>query len=506
MELNTDLCFRAVESRDRRFEGRFVLAVRSTRIYCRPGCPARLPRRSNCNFYPCPAAAEEAGYRACRRCRPDTAPGTPAWAGTSASVARALRLIHRGELDRVGLPVLAEQVGLGERHLRRLFLEHLGATPAAVARTRRVHFARRLLDQTELPITEIAFASGFRSVRAFNEGVRKSFGLSPTELRARRPAAMHFSEVDPAAITLRLAVRTPYDWPRLLRFLRARAVPGVEEVTDAVYRRTVRLGADIGWIEAEYQEASATLRLSVSASLSRHLLEIADRATHLFDLDADPEVIEQHLRNDPLLRPSIRRRSGLRVPGAWDPFESAIRIVIGQQVSVAGATTLHGRLVARFGAPFTIGVTDGANGANGSWSGLTRLTPDAATLSSADLSGLGLTRGRSETIRALATAVHRGELAFGAIQGVEQARSALAGIRGIGEWTAQMIALRVLREPDAFPAGDLWLREILAVSGRRATANEAEIRSRRWSPWRAYATAHLMAEHAERIRVGKEND
>ncbi|MCC7142104.1 MAG: DNA-3-methyladenine glycosylase 2 family protein [Candidatus Eisenbacteria bacterium] len=503
MELNTDLCFRAVESRDRRFEGRFVLAVRSTRIYCRPGCPARLPRRANCSFYPCPAAAEEAGYRACRRCRPDTAPGTPAWAGTSASVARALRLIHRGELDRDGLPALAEQVGLGERHLRRLFLEHLGATPAAVARTRRVHFARRLLDQTELTITEIAFASGFRSIRAFNEGVRKSFGLSPTELRARRPATSHPAEAEVAAITLRLAVRTPYDWPRLLRFLRARAVPGVEQVTETSYRRTVRIGADTGWIEAAFQEATATLQLSVSASLSRHLLEIADRATHLFDLDADPEVIEQHLASDPLLRPLVRKRSGLRVPGAWEPFESAIRIVIGQQVSVAGATTLHGRLVARFGQPFTAGVPGESHER---WPMLTHLTPDAATLSSADLGGLGLTSARSNTIRALATAVHRGDLVFGTIQGVEQSRTALAGIRGVGEWTAQMIALRVLREPDAFPAGDLWLRQILAVSGRPASASEAEQRSRRWSPWRAYATAHLMAEHGERDRTKKEND
>ncbi|MFN8548034.1 MAG: AlkA N-terminal domain-containing protein [Candidatus Eisenbacteria bacterium] len=486
MMLNQELCFRAVESRDRRFEGRFVLAVRTTGVYCRPGCPAPLPKRRNCAFYACAAAAEAEGYRPCRRCRPETAPGTPAWAGSSATVARALRTIHRGELDQASVEELAGRLGLGERQLRRLFLEHLGASPAAIARTRRVHFARRLIDQTDLPMTEIAFSSGFGSVRSFNQALRDCFRQSPSELRATRHAG---PRDEGATINLRLAVRRPFDWPRLLDFLAARAVPGVEEIDGQSYRRTVRLGQNGGWIEAIFLDADDAVELRVSSSLSRHLLEIAERATRLFDLEADPEAIAKHLSADPRLRDCVSRRPGLRVPGAWDEFETTLRIVLGQQVSVAGATTLHGRLVRRLGPEVAGGERASA--------GLTHYTPTARAVADADLSGLGLTSARAATIASLSRAVANGTLDLRPRAALESAVDTLASLPGIGSWTAQMIAMRVMGEPDACPSGDLWLKQAFAPTGERLSEARVEEMSRAWSPWRAYAVVHVLTELGE---------
>jgi len=486
MTLNQELCFRAVESRDRRFEGRFVLAVRTTGVYCRPGCPAPLPKRRNCAFYACAAAAEAEGYRPCRRCRPETAPGTPAWAGSSATVARALRLIHRGELDQSSIEDLAGRLGLGERQLRRLFLEHLGASPAAIARTRRVHFARRLIDQTDLPMTEIAFSAGFGSVRSFNQALRDCFRQNPSELRAVRNAG---PRDDGATISLRLAVRRPFDWPRLLEFLSARAVPGVEEIGGRCYRRTVRVGADTGWIEATSSADEDAVHLRVSSGLSRHLLEIAERAIRLFDLEADPEAIAKHLSSDARLRDCVRRRPGLRVPGAWDAFETTLRIVLGQQISVAGATTLHGRLVRRLGVAIAEGDETSA--------GLTHYTPTAADVAAADLSGIGLTSARAATVSSLARAVAGGTLDLRPTAGLESAIHTLASLPGIGSWTAQMIAMRVMGEPDACPSGDLWLKQAFAPAGERLSEARVEEISRAWSPWRAYAVVHILTEFGE---------
>ncbi|HEV8267457.1 MAG TPA: AlkA N-terminal domain-containing protein, partial [Thermoanaerobaculia bacterium] len=355
--MNRDACLRAFVSRDRRFAGRFYVGVKTTGIYCRPGCPARLPRPSNVHFFPCAAAAEDAGFRACLRCRPETAPGTPAWLGTSAVVSRALKQIEEGEADGLSMQALAERFGVGARHLRRLFAEHVGASPAAVSRTRRLHFARRLLDETSLPMTQVALGAGFSSIRRFNEAILASFGRPPRDLRRLGRGARG----NAGALTLKLPYRAPFEFDSLLSFFAARALPGVESVDGGAYRRTIAFdgGRAAGWIGVAPTPGDSSLSLTVHLAESKHLLEVAERTSRLFDLAADPREVNAALRRDPLLSPLVAARPGLRVPGAWDPFELAVRAVLGQQISVAAARTLAGRLVARYGRPLP---TPGAPG------------------------------------------------------------------------------------------------------------------------------------------------
>jgi len=338
--VDNETCYKAVLARDKRFDGRFFTAVHTTGIYCRPVCPAPAPKRENVTFFSCAAAAEAEGFRPCYRCRPEASPGTPAWVGTSATVARALRLIGEGYLDTAGVDELAEQLGVGSRHLRRLFVEHLGASPNAVALTRRVHFAKVLLEQTAMPITEIAFSAGFASVRRFNDAFHKTFHKAPTDVR-------RFSGDEGAAatnghITLRVPYRPPFDWANVLLFLGARAIPGIEEVVDQTYKRAVRIGDATGVIEVSHNLDACHLSLRVPTDLNRHASEIVLGVRRLFDLNADPSAIATHLAEDALLAPIIRRFPGSRVPGAWDPFETAVRAVVGQQVTVRGATTIAG--------------------------------------------------------------------------------------------------------------------------------------------------------------------
>ena len=335
---------RAFLSRDRRFEGRFVAGVVTTGVYCRPGCPAPLPRPRNVRFFPGAAAAEAEGFRPCRRCRPEASPGAPVLLGTGATVSRALRLIGEGQAgERV--EELAERLGVGPRHLRRLFEEHLGAPPAAVVRTHRTHFARRLLDETDLPVTEVAGGAGFASLRSFHRAILGTFGRPPRELRGRvRPNRPRDGE----PVRLRLPYREPFGWETLLGFLAARALPGVEEVRDGVYRRTVRTGRGGGLLSVR-QAGGRCLEASLPHECIGDLLPLAARLERLFDLHADPATIGRDLSRDPLLAPLVSRRPGLRIPGAWDPFETAVRAVLGQQVSVRSAVTLAGRLVARYG-------------------------------------------------------------------------------------------------------------------------------------------------------------
>jgi AraC family transcriptional regulator of adaptative response / DNA-3-methyladenine glycosylase II len=476
MDGDPSTLYRAFASRDRRFEGRFVIAVRTTRIYCRPGCPARLPRPENVCFYPCPAAAEEAGFRACRRCRPEATPGSPAWAGTSASVSRALRLIEGGALDGADVEGLAARLGIGERHLRRLFAEHLGASPIAVARSRRLHFARRLLDETELPMTEVALAAGFASTRRFNEEMRAAFGEPPTGLRRARRR----SPGGGAWIALRLAYRPPLDWDAALGFLAARAIPGVERVSDGIYRRTAAIDGARGLVEVSPVRAKPELLLRASLSLSRGLGAAVARVGRLFDLGADPAAIAASLGRDARLGPLVAARPGLRVPGAWDGFELAVRAVLGQQVSVKAATTLAGRLVEAFGEPIELGAE-----------GLSRLFPSPARLAEVDVASIGLPAARAATIRALATAVRDGALAFDGALGPEEEGARLMEIAGIGPWTAAYIAMRALGEPDAFPAGDLVIRKALAGGGAPVTPVAAREAAEALRPFRAYAAMHL---------------
>jgi AraC family transcriptional regulator of adaptative response / DNA-3-methyladenine glycosylase II len=477
MELDATRCYRALETRDRRFDGRFFTAVRTTGVYCRPVCPAPLPKLRNVVFYPCAAAAEEAGYRPCLRCRPETAPGTPAWNGTSAVVARALRLIDAGALDDGDPDSLAARLGLGERQLRRLFVQHLGAAPARIARARRVHFARRLIDETDLGMTQVALAAGFGSIRQFNEAVRATFHASPTELRERRRTAP-----GDGALTIRLPYRPPYAWDAVLAFLAGRATPGIECVADGVYRRTVRLGDEAAAIAIRPDAGSAHVVLTIESGDHLRLVDVVERVRRVFDLGADPHRIGMHLRRDPRLRGLVGRWPGLRVPGAWDPFELAVRAILGQQVTVRGATTLAGRLADRFGAEVDLGA------------GLTRLFPLPEALADAPLETIGLPRARAATIRALAGAVAAKRVALDAPEGADELAARLSTIPGIGPWTAQYVAMRALGEPDAFPASDLGIRAALGNGAGPLSTKDAAAVADAWRPWRAYAVMYLWQQ------------
>jgi AraC family transcriptional regulator of adaptative response / DNA-3-methyladenine glycosylase II len=466
--LDRETCRKARLARDARFDGRFFIGVRTTRIFCRPICPARSPREENVDYYPSAAAAAAAGFRPCLRCRPECAPGTPAWNGSSTTVARALREIAEGALDEAGVRGLADRLGVGDRHLRRLFVEHLGAPPVAVAQTQRLLSAKRLLNDTDLPVTAIAMVSGFGSVRRFNDAFRQTWGRSPRELRkARRPGPA-------AGLRFCLRYRPPFDWIALLAFLESRAIPGVEYVSEGIYRRTIALSGVPGVIEVSHGDSE--LILQVHHPAPDNLLAIVSRVRRLFDLDADPLAIGASLGMDALLRPLVRARRGLRVPGAWDPFELGIRAILGQQVSVAGASTLAGRLVARFGHLL-----------EGEQPGVTHLFPRADDLAEADVASIGIPRQRAETVRGFSAAVARREIVLDHLGAPDELRVRLRAIPGIGAWTAGYIALRALSDPDAFPTGDLVL---LRAAGARS-ARELECRAEPWRPWRAYAALHL---------------
>ena len=474
------LYYRALRTRDARFDERFFTGVTSTGIYCRPVCPARTPRASNCVFFACAAAAEAQGFRACRRCRPEASPGTPAWLGTSATIARALRMIEDGALESACLPELAARLGVGDRHLRRLFVAELGAPPLAVAQTRRAHFAKRLLETSTLSMTDVAMASGFKNVRGFNRAIRASFDATPQTLRR---AASRGQQSPEGQVELRLGYRAPFDWPGLLRFIAPRAIPGVEVVHDGVYRRTVGLPGFVGRISVRCSATLPELRLSAPVAAAPVLGHLAAQARHLFDLQADPATIFGQLMEAPELVAAARRNPGARVPGAWDRFEVAVRAVLGQQVSVVGATTLAGRLVERFGEAI-----------GGDAPGLSHVFPPPEVLRDASLEPIGLPKARAQTIRDLAAAVaERPELlALGS--DLETSIAQLRAVKGIGDWTAQYIAMRALHEPDAFPSGDLGLRKALGQEGTPASARQAAAYSAAWRPWRAYAAIVLWRD------------
>lgn len=483
--LDAEACYRALHARDARYDGRFFTAVTTTHIFCRPVCPARTPRRKSCRFYATAAAAQADGFRPCLRCRPETSPGTPAWLGTSSIVARALRLIRDGALSADGVDDLGERVGVGARHLRRLFLRHLGATPIAVAQTQRTLFAKQLLDETNLPMTSIAAAAGFASVRRFNAAMQTIYGRSPTDLRRHRAQQPRSSGARPG-LRITLAYRPPYDWNAIATYLGARGTPGVEAATSMSYCRTLRLGERFGWIEVTPVAGAHRLavRLHTDAPADS-LLRIAGRVRHLFDLDADPAAIAAHLNSDATLAPILAMQPGLRVAGAWNGFELAVRAILGQQVSVRAATTLIGRIAAEFGDPLPAALQAPAD--------LQRVFPTATTLMRAPLERCGIIRTRATAIRQLAAQVAAGAIALDGSRAAET--EVLTQLPGIGPWTASYIALRALREPDAFPASDLGLRRAFgALQGNGATpvstavlASAAEV----WRPWRAYAALHL---------------
>jgi AraC family transcriptional regulator of adaptative response / DNA-3-methyladenine glycosylase II len=484
MDLDPARCYQAILTKDRRFDGKFFAGVVTTGIYCRPVCPVVPPKFKNMRFYACAAAAEAAGFRPCKRCRPETAPGTPAWAGSSAVVTRALRLISDGALDDGNADALADRLGIGERQLRRLFAQHLGASPADVARARRVHFARSLIDDTNLRITEVALSAGFSSIRQFNHAVRRTFGASPTVLRQRR--RRRTATATTTGVVVRLAYRLPFAWTALLRFLAVRAIPGVEVVEGDTYRRTIVLNGMPGRIDVWPDADSPALLTRVQLPRYDSLIDVVERVRRLFDLDADPLRITEHLRQSPQLERIIEALPGVRVPGAWDAFELAVRAILGQQVTVRGASTLAGRLVHTFGTPIECGSD-----------ALTHLFPRPETLADVDLARIGLPRARAATIRALAASVVRGDITFDASRDVEDAVVRLCAIDGMGPWTAHYIAMRALGEPDAFPSTDLGLRRALGNGAGPLPAAEVSRRAEAWRPWRAYAAMYLWLGDAE---------
>jgi len=486
--LDAAACYRALQTRDARFDGRLFVGVRTTGIYCRPICPARTPRAENCTFFASAAAAQGAGFRPCLRCRPETSPELATWRGTSNTVARALALIAEGGLDgEARVERLAERLGIGERQLRRLFRSHLGATPVAVAQTRRVLFAKQLLHETRMPMVQVAHAAGFGSVRRFNETFRALYARPPRALR--RSSARDVEPTAGTAIVLDLAYEPPYDWDAMLAFLAARALAGVEEVSHGAYRRTLQHGGEHGTVEVARAPSRAALRVTIRFPQVAGLWPIVSRVRRVFDLGADVATIERHLARDRLLAPLVASRPGLRVPGGWDGFEMAVRAVLGQQVTVGAARALAAKLVARFGEPLA-GTAPG--------DALQTLFPSPERLATADVASLGMPRARAAAVVALARAAAADPRLFGTAQSLDDAIARLAALPGIGEWTAQYVALRALREPDAFPCGDVGLLRALADDrGRRPTPRALLARAEAWRPWRAYAAQHLWTADAQ---------
>jgi AraC family transcriptional regulator of adaptative response / DNA-3-methyladenine glycosylase II len=483
MDLDQDACYRAVATRDARFDGRFFSCVKTTGIYCRPVCPAKTPKRENMIFVPTAAAAEEAGFRPCLRCRPETAPDVGAWRGSSNTVNRALALIELGALDDGDVAGLGERLGVGERQLRRLFRQHLGASPVSVAQTRRVHLAKQLLHETRLPMAEVAMASGFGSIRRFNETFQSLFDRPPSALR--RVAGEDIAAGPQGEVTIRLRYRPPYDWDAMLNFLAARAVPGMEIVENGTYARVIEIDGEVGSVRVSRGEQNALIADIRFPRLSA-LPTIIARLRRVFDLAADPQAINAHLSQDPALAPLIAARPGLRAPGGWDGFELSMRAVLGQQVTVGAAIRLAGKLVEAYGEPAPLSATGHP--------GLTHAFPRAERIAAADLTHLGMPGARARTLSTVAQAVVDDPQFLGLNRSLEEAVAKLRALPGVGEWTAQYIALRGMREPDAFPAADIGLMRALADSdGVRPNAAQLLARAEAWRPWRAYAAQHLWA-------------
>lgn len=484
VDLDRAACYRALCTRDARFDGRFYTAVVSTGIYCRPICPARTPKLENCLFLPSAAAAHQMGFRPCLRCRPEIAPGLAGWRGSANTVSRALHLIAEGRFEDGGVDSLASRVGVSSRHLRRLFDRHVGASPLSVAQAHRVLFAKRLITETSLSITQIGLAAGFKSVRRFNDVFRTTYQRTPRELRRTRRAEPGGPEV-----VLKLPFSPPYDWRAMLEFLAGRAIPGVERVHAGCYLRTFALNGARGTVEVRALLGEHSLTATIRTDDVRALSPVVARLRRLFDLDADIAAIDEHLRRDPKLARLVRARPGLRVPGAWDSFELAVRAVLGQQISVKAATTLAGRLASRAGEPLGASVTsDGAPHV---------LFPTPAAVAQTDLTGIGLTSARCASLNALARTVAADNHVLDGYETLEATKNKLAMLPGIGPWTAQYIAMRALREPDAFPASDLGLLRAMTNGTRRPTPAALTKRAEAWRPWRAYAALRLWMQGEE---------
>jgi AraC family transcriptional regulator of adaptative response / DNA-3-methyladenine glycosylase II len=474
MMLDWKVCSRARLSRDPRFDGKFFIGVRSTKIYCRSVCPVPTVKEKNVRYFPTAAAAAESGFRPCLRCRPECSPGTPASFGTSNTVSRALRLIGESGLEDGGMDGLADRLGVSSRHLRRLFIRHLGAPPSAVAHTRRLHFAKKLIDETSLSMTNVALASGFGCVRRFNATIRKTYNRTPTQIRR----LIRQKTIQPGNQYLfQLRFRPPYHWKGMVAFLAAHAIPGVEAVDPRSYRRSICLNGCQGYFEVSLDEAHNALSVRVQIASPQALYLIVERIRRIFDLNADWSAIAQTLRADSELRTRIGAEPGLRVPGCWDGFELTTRAILGRETTSSAATVLAGRIAKSFGQPiFNAGA-------------LTHLFPTPEVLVDAKLAGVGVNKKRAETIRAVARAVCDGHIRFERVINIDAFLMQLRDIPGVSRWTAQYVAMRALGEPDAFPTADV---RILRALGLR-TSCELEKRTEGWRPWRSYASMYLWS-------------
>ncbi|MFF1375072.1 AlkA N-terminal domain-containing protein [Streptomyces sp. NPDC058308] len=488
MHTDTERCVRAVQSKDARFDGWFFTAVVTTRIYCRPSCPVVPPKAENMTFYPSAAACQQAGFRACKRCRPDSSPGSPEWNQRADLVARAMRLIDDGVVDREGVPGLADRLGYSTRQVERQLLAELGAGPLALARAQRAQTARLLIETSALPMAEIAFAAGFSSIRTFNDTVREVFALAPGELRARAPKRPGAAQATGAGgvLSLRLPFRAPLNPDNLFGHLVATAVPGVEEWRDGAYRRTLSLPYGHGIVALTPRPDHIGCRLALTDL--RDLTIAISRCRRMLDLDADPAAVDGRLRADPLLAPLVGKAPGRRVPRTVDEAEFAVRAVLGQQVSTAAARTHAARLVAAHGTP-----VDDPEG------GLTHLFPTPAQLAALDPESLALPRSRRATLTTLVDRLADGRLRLGVASDWDEARARLTELPGFGPWTVEVIAMRALGDPDAFLPSDLGVRRAAQELGLPHTPAALTARAAAWRPWRAYAVQYLWATDAHPI-------
>lgn len=489
MHTDIERCVRAVQSKDARFDGWFFTAVLTTRIYCRPSCPAVPPKVENMTFLPSAAACQQAGFRACKRCRPDTSPGSPEWNARADAVARAMRLIQDGVVDREGVPGLATRLGYSTRQVERQLNAELGAGPLALARAQRAQTARLLIETSELPMGDVAFAAGFSSIRTFNDTVREVFALSPSELRDRAVKAGRGRNAPPripGTISLRLPFRAPLNPDNLFGHLAATAVPGVEEWRDGAYRRTLRLPYGTGVVALTPQPDHIGCQLALTDL--RDLTIAISRCRWMLDLDADPEAVDEQLRSDPLLAPLVDKAPGRRVPRTVDASEFAVRAVLGQQVSTAAARTHAARLVTAHGEP----IEDPLGG-------LTHLFPSPQALAGLDPEALALPRSRRATLTTLVSVLADGSLALGFDSDWEAARAQLAALPGFGPWTTEVIAMRALGDPDAFLPSDLGIRRAAQELGLPSTPSALTARAAAWRPWRAYAVQYLWATDSHPI-------
>jgi AraC family transcriptional regulator of adaptative response / DNA-3-methyladenine glycosylase II len=459
--LEPSICWEAIYTRDPRFDGRFFAAATTTGLYCRNVCPVPFARPRNVILFNCAAAAEAAGFRPCKRCQPQATPGTPAWIGTSAVVSRALRLILGGALNEGSVEQLAERLGLGSRQLRRLCVQHLGVSPVKIATTQRVHLARKLIDESKLPMTEVAFRSGFKSIREFNHAFRASIGQSPSQWRLTKGASRAIAPQ--RGLELRLPYRTPFDWQSQLAFLEERAIPGIELVSGNVYQRTIEIDGARGFFSAKPDEAERRLLIHLELSSYEAMPQAVERIRRIFDLGADPSRIGKHLSQDPKLRLSVQLRPGLRVPGVWDGFEAAVLAVLGQTVSAPGPKKMVARLVRMFGSPMETPVR-----------GLDLLFPTPEVLAGCDLSKVGIVDRCAVTLRKLTRPTVRKHLKFATHTTLDEAVAQLTAVSGFDESSAHYIMMRAFGEPDAFPLEGLALAE-----------------TEPWRPWRAYAAMHM---------------